>query len=81
MALWDRGRQGIPVNPGQLLHHTDSGSQGQYTVLRFTEHLEFEGIAPSIGSTGDAFDNALLETIIGLFKTEATTTTVFHDGP
>ena len=79
IALWDRGRQGIPVHPGQLLHHSDAGSQ--YTALRFTEHLELEGIAPSIGTVGDAYDNALMETIIGLFKTEAISTTVFHTGP
>ncbi|WP_395656688.1 IS3 family transposase [Nocardioides sp.] len=79
IALWDRERQGTPVGPGQLLHHSDAGSQ--YTSIRFTEHLELEGIAPSIGSVGDAYDNALMESIIGLFKTEAITTTVFHDGP
>jgi putative transposase len=79
IALWDRERQGTPVEPGQLLHHSDAGSQ--YTSIRFTEHLELEGIAPSIGSVGDAYDNALMESIIGLFKTEAITTTVFHDGP
>ncbi len=79
IALWDRGRQGHPVEPGQLLHHSDAGSQ--YTSIRFTEHLEIEGIAPSIGTVGDAYDNALMETLIGLFKTECITTTVFHDGP
>ena len=79
IALWDRGRQGHPVEPGQLLHHSDAGSQ--YTSIRFTEHLALEGIAPSIGTVGDAYDNALMESIIGLFKTEAITTTVFHDGP
>ena len=79
IALWDRDRQGTPVEPGQLLHHSDAGSQ--YTSIRFTEHLELAGIAPSIGSVGDAYDNALMESIIGLFKTEAIATTVFHDGP
>ena len=53
----------------------------QYTSIRFSEHLALEGIRPSIGSVGDAFDNALMETIIGLFKTECIRTTVFHDGP
>lgn len=72
IALWDRDRQGTPVEPGQLLHHSDAGSQ--YTSIRFTEHLELEGIAPSIGSVGDAYDNAVMESIIGLFKTEAITT-------
>jgi putative transposase len=79
IALWDRGRQGQPVEPGQLLHHSDAGSQ--YTSIRFTEHLELAEIAPSIGSVGDAYDNALMECVIGLFKTEAITTDVFHDRP
>jgi putative transposase len=79
IALWDRCRQGHPVPEGQLLHHSDAGSQ--YTSIRFTEHLALEGIAPSIGTVGDAYDNGLMESIIGLFKTEAITTTVFHDGP
>ena len=79
IALWDRDRQGTPVQPGQLLHHSDAGSQ--YTSIRFTEHLELTGIAPSIGTVGDAYDNALMETIIGLFKTECITTDVFHNGP
>ncbi|MFD6792876.1 MULTISPECIES: integrase core domain-containing protein [Prauserella salsuginis group] len=42
----------------------------QYTSIRFAEHLELEDIRPSIGSVGDAYDNALAESIIGLFKTE-----------
>ena len=49
--------------------------------MRFTEHLALEGIAPSIGTVGDAYDNGLMESIIGLFKTECINTTVFHDGP
>ncbi|MDX6308373.1 MAG: putative transposase [Nocardioidaceae bacterium] len=79
IALWDRHRQGHPVGPGHLLHHSDAGSQ--YTSIRFTEHLELQGIAPSIGTIGDAYDNGLMESLIGLFKTEAIATTVFHDGP
>jgi putative transposase len=78
IALWDRDRHGTPVEPGQLLHHSDAGSQ--YTSIRFTEHLELAQIAPSIGTVGDAYDNALMESIIGLFKTEAIATTAFHDG-
>ena len=54
---------------------------GQYTSILLTEHLELEGIAASIGSVGDAYDNALMETINGLFKTECVRTTVFHAGP
>jgi len=68
MALWQRGREDYPTQPGQLIHHSDAGSQ--YTSIRFTEHLDLECIRPSIGSVGDAFDNALMETIIGLFKAE-----------
>ena len=52
----------------------------QYTSIRYTEHLDLEGIAPSIGAVGDAFDNALMETVNGLFKTECIRTTVFHAG-
>jgi transposase InsO family protein len=79
IALWDRDRHGQPVAPGQLTHHSDAGSQ--YTSIRFSEHLELAGIAPSIGTVGDAYDNALMETIIGLFKTEAIATNLFHPGP
>jgi putative transposase len=68
-----------PVEPGQLIGHADAGSQ--YTAIRFTEHLELEGIRPSIGSVGDAFDDALMECVIGLYKTEYIRTTVFHEGP
>ena len=53
----------------------------QYTAIRFTQHLGLEGISPSIGSVGDAYDNALMETINGLYKSECIRTTVFHDGP
>ena len=52
----------------------------QYTSVALTEHLAIEGIHPSIGTVGDAFDNALMESIIGLFKTECIRTTVFHPG-
>jgi len=50
------------------------------TSVRFTEHLALAGIAPSISTVGDAYDNGLMETIMGLFKTECFAT-VFHDGP
>ena len=79
MALWDRDRQGHPIEHGELICHSDAGSQ--YTAIRFTEHLALEGISPSIGSVGDAYDNALMETINGLYKSECIRTTVFHDGP
>ncbi|WME24438.1 IS3 family transposase [Brachybacterium sp. GU-2] len=79
IALWQREREGTPVSPGDLIHHSNAGSQ--YTAIRLTEHLALEGIAPSIGSVRDAYDNALMETVNGLFKTECVRTTVFHAGP
>ncbi|GKW47942.1 transposase [Halomonas sp. NCCP-2165] len=51
-----------------LIHHSDRGVQ--YVSIRYTERLEDAGIAPSVGSVGDSYDNALAETVIGLFKTE-----------
>jgi len=78
IALWQRNREGHPTSPGELICHSDAGSQ--YTSVRFTEHLALEGIRPSIGSVGDAFDNALAECVIGLFKTECIRTSVFHPG-
>ena len=51
-----------------LVHHSDRGTQ--YLSMRYTTRLEDAGIAPSVGSRGDSYDNALAETIIGLFKTE-----------
>ena len=51
-----------------LVHHSDRGTQ--YLSMRYTDRLADAGIAPSVGSQGDAFDNALAETIIGLYKTE-----------
>ncbi|CAN5593269.1 hypothetical protein BH09ACT9_BH09ACT9_01790 [soil metagenome] len=52
-----------------LIHHSDANSK--YTSIAFTETLALEGTAASIGNVGDAYDNALAESIIGLFKTEA----------
>ncbi|SHT77766.1 Transposase [Mycobacteroides abscessus subsp. abscessus] len=68
MALWRRDHYGHAVDDG-LIHHSDAGSQ--YTSISFAETLVLEGIAASIGSIGDAYDNALAETTMGLFKTEA----------
>jgi putative transposase len=68
MALWRRDHTDRRVDAG-LIHHSDAGSQ--YTSIAFAETLVLEGIAASIGSVGDAYDNALAETTIGLFKTEA----------
>nr|WP_281252518.1 IS3 family transposase [Lentzea kentuckyensis] len=67
MAVWRRDHYGYPVEPG-LIHHSDAGSQ--YTSVKFTESLSLQGLSASIGSVGDAYDNALAESIIGLFKTE-----------
>ena len=68
MALWRRDHANRSVASG-LIHHSDAGSQ--YTSIAFAETLVLEGIAASIGSIGDAYDNALAETTIGLYKTEA----------
>ena len=53
----------------------------QYTSVAFTERLALEGIEPSIGSVGDAYDNALMETINGLYKAECICSSIFHEGP
>ena len=79
MAMWRRDREDHQPVPGQLIGHSDAGAQ--YTSLRFTEHCQIDGIRPSIGTVGDAFDNALMETVIGLYKTECIRTTIFHPGP
>ena len=52
--------------PEILVARSDAGSQ--YTSIRYTEHLDLEGIAPSIGTVGDAFDNALMESVNGLYN-------------
>jgi putative transposase len=66
-ALWTRRSSGRDSLAG-LIHHTDAGSQ--YTSIAFTERLAAAGAQPSVGSVGDAYDNALAETVIGLYKTE-----------
>jgi putative transposase len=67
MALWARERQGVHDLSG-LTAHNDAGSQ--YLSLAYTERLAMVGVAASVGSVGDAYDNALAESQIGLFKTE-----------
>lgn len=79
MAIWERDRQGHPTSAGELIHHSDAGSQ--YTAVKLTESLVLQGIQPSIGSVGDAYDNALMECINGLYKTECIRTQVFHQSP
>ena len=63
-ALHDRQ----PVHRGGLVHHSDRGSQ--YLSIKYTERLAEAGIEPSVGSVGDSYDNALAETINGLYKAE-----------
>jgi putative transposase len=63
-ALHDRR----PVHRGGLVHHSDRGSQ--YVSIKYTERLAQAGVEPSVGSVGDSYDNALAETINGLYKAE-----------
>jgi len=63
-ALHDRR----PVHRGGLVHHSDRGSQ--YVSIKYTERLAEAGVEPSVGSVGDSYDNALVETINGLYKAE-----------
>ena len=65
-AIWTRTRTGASL--ASVVAHSDRGSQ--YTSIRYAERLAEAGIAPSIGSVGDSYDNALAETINGLYKTE-----------
>ena len=68
-AIWARNTH------GKLIHHSDRGSQ--YLSIRYTERLAEAGISASVGTTGDSYDNAMAETIIGLYKTEV----IYHQGP
>lgn len=65
-AIWERTRAGHGLNG--LVHHSDRG--GQYLSIRYSERLAENGVVGSVGSRGDSYDNALAETIIGLYKTE-----------
>jgi transposase InsO family protein len=68
-AIWARsGAKGV-------VHHSDRGSQ--YLSIRYSERLAEIGAQPSVGSVGDSYDNALAETVIGLYKTEV----IHHRGP
>ena len=64
MAIWGRRRD----NLDHLVHHSDAGVQ--FLSIRYTDRLEEAGISISVGSKGDAYDNALAETVNGLYKTE-----------
>lgn len=68
-ALWARGK------PKGVTHHSDRGSQ--YLSIRYTERLAEAGFKASVGSVGDSYDNALAETINGLYKAEI----IHKDGP
>ena len=57
-----------PAQANGLVHHSDRGSQ--YLSVKYTERLAEAGINPSVGSVGDSYDNALAETVNGLFKAE-----------
>jgi transposase InsO family protein len=70
-ALYDRQLDGT----ARLVHHSDRGVQ--YLSIRYTERLAEAGIEPSVGSTGDSYDNALAESVIGLYKTEE----IYRRGP
>ena len=63
-ALHDRR----PMHRGGLVHHSDRGSQ--YVSIKYTQRLAEAGVEPSVGSVGDSYDNALAETINGLYKAE-----------
>lgn len=73
MALWVRERAGQPVDG--VVHHSDAGSQ--YTAIRYADRLTEVGAIASIGTVGDSYDNAMAESIIGLYKAEC----VRLDGP
>lgn len=73
MALWVRDRAGEDVTG--VIQHSDAGSQ--YTALRYSDRLAEVGAVASIGTVGDSYDNALAETVVGLYKNEC----VKIDGP
>ena len=64
-----------PLSEGPLIHHSDRGVQ--YLSIRYTERLVEAGLVPSVGSVGDSYDNAMAETVIGLYKTEL----IWRKGP
>jgi len=66
MALWTRARAGEGVEG--LVHHSDAGSQ--YTSIRYASRLTDAGALASIGTVGDSYDNAMAESVVGLYKTE-----------
>jgi putative transposase len=73
MALWTRAGAGQAV--AGVIHHSDAGTQ--YTSIRYSNRLADAGAVASIGTVGDSYDNALAESVIGLYKAEC----VRHEGP
>jgi transposase InsO family protein len=75
----DALEQAIYARPDRdgLIHYSYSDRGVQYLAVRYTERLAAAGIEPSVGSVGDSYDNALAETVIGLFKTEV----IYRQGP
>jgi putative transposase len=69
-AIWRRGRE-----VSGLIHHSDRG--GQYLSIRYSERLASEGAVTSVGSRGDSYDNAMAESVHGLYKAEC----VWREGP
>lgn len=67
--------QRVPSQASNLIHHSDRGSQ--YLSIKYTDRLIEAGIDPSVGSVGDSYDNAMAESVIGLYKTEV----INHLGP
>jgi putative transposase len=65
-AIWERNRAGVSLDG--LIHHSDRGVQ--YLSIRYTERLAENGVVASVGSRGDSYDNAMAESISGLYKTE-----------
>ncbi|MEG2714079.1 MAG: integrase core domain-containing protein [Glutamicibacter sp.] len=82
MVLWQRrnGSESRKVAIQGTIHYSDAGSG--HTSQRFTQTLAEEGLVPSIGTIGDAFDNAAAETVMGLFRNEAAARdSRFRSGP
>jgi putative transposase len=69
MAIWARKEEEFPG----LVHHSDRGEPCQYLSIRYSERLAEVGAAASVGSRGDSYDNALAESLFGLYKAELIT--------